>query len=342
MDSTENVPARIQAEARSRALAVLNSEPNCFSMIRPEDLETAALFIPVVTIIKPAREDFYDPIPKIGIMAKPPLMNLIREKAGVEILRTETSKRGEHIWVAHAYGQRRGPDGTMIPDDSGYEFNADERAEADILGSPDKYKTDTQKRLHVLEVAKFGEQRAVTGAQHALICKMAKVARAFKTPEELMRGMKVLRVDRNVNGVLADPNMRQAALGMALGAAESVYGNQKQLGVELAPQPEARRIDTKTGEITEPSPSETFEDDLPWEEEKPKDEKPKSTPLSAAQDALRAYLNQDLPKNAVEEVRSVLNDKASTLEQVNKMVDRCSAYVQARNEKRAARKAGAA
>lgn len=330
-NSTVNVPDTIRLEARDRALAVLNSEPNCFSLIRVEDLETAALFIPVVTIIKPAREDFYDPIPRIGIMAKPPLMNLIREKAGVEILRTDTSKRDEHIWVGHAYGQKRGPDGTMVPDDAGYEYNADERAEADILVSPDKYKTDAQKRLHVLEVAKFGEQRAFTGAQHALICKMAKVARAFRTPEELMRGMKILRYDRNVNGVLADPSLRSAALDRMLGATEAVYGKgeaTKQLEATAAAAP--RTVDPESGEVLEPTAQKPFElspDD--WEEPTP----PKPDPVAEAKDNLRAYLKKMMPPKAFTEINAALDNQAATLEQINLLIDRCEAYLQKRAEK---------
>jgi hypothetical protein len=327
-NTTANVPDSIRLQARDRALAVLNSEPNCISLIKSEDLDTAALFIPVVTIIKPAREDFYDPIPKIGIMAKPPLMNLSREKAGIEILRTETSKRGEHIWVGHSYGQRRGPDGTMIPDDASYEFNSDERAEADIIRKPDDYKTDAAKRLHVLDVAKFGEQRAVTGAQHALICKMAKVSRAFKTPEELMRGMKVLRIDRNVNGVLADPGLRQAALGQMLGATETVFGKTepaKQL--EVTP----RTVDPQSGEMLQPAPAEKFEDDLPWEDEKP--EPPKSDPVVEAKDQLRGYLKRILPAKGVAEINATLDNQAATLQGISLLIDRCEAYLQKRAEK---------
>ncbi len=331
MDSiTANVPESIRIEAKARALAVLGSEPGCVSLIRPEDLETAALFIPVVSIIKPSREDFYDPIPKVGIMAKPPLMNLIREKAGVEITRTDTAKRGEWIWHAHAYGQKRMPDGTMAPDDAAYEFDAEKRAEMDILRKPDDYKTETSKRLHLLEVAKFGEQRAVTGAQHALICKMAKVARAFRTPEELMRGMKVLRIDRNVNGVLADPGMRQAVLGQFLGAKEAVFGPQPApLGIEMKDDAAPRTVDADTGEMVE-KPA-TFDDDLPWE-----DEKPEPSALDAAKDALRAYLDQNMSPKAVLEIRAALNDNAATLPQINSLVDRCAAWIQKRAEKRGA------
>ena len=268
-DITNNIPDVIRQEAKAKALAILNSEPGCISYVRPEDLETAALFIPVVSIIKPTAEDFYPPIPKIGIMAKPPLINLLREKAGIDILRTETEKRGEFVWHAHVHGQKRQPDGTMLADDASYEFDAEKRSELDALNQPDKYRTEIDKRRHLLETAKFGEQRAVTGAQHALIHKLAHCARSFTTPAELMRGMKVLRIDRNVNGIMADPNMREAIIKHALGSTEQVFGP-KQVEAQPAAAPR-RKIDPDTGEITEPTPVEEgqadlFHDDIPWEE----------------------------------------------------------------------------
>jgi len=268
-DTTNNVPDVIRQEAKAKALAILNSEPGCISYVRPEDLETAALFIPVVSIIKPTAEDFYPPIPKIGIMAKPPLVNLLREKAGIDILRTETEKRGEFIWHAHVFGQKRQPDGTMLSDDANYEFDAEKRSELEVLNHPDKYRTDIDKRRHLLETAKFGEQRAVTGAQHALIHKLAHCARSFTTPQELMRGMKVLRIDRNVNGIMADPNMRGAIIQHALGSTEQVFGP-KGLEVQPAAAPQ-RKIDPDSGEITEQAPMEEgqadlFHDDIPFEE----------------------------------------------------------------------------
>jgi hypothetical protein len=295
-DTTNNVPDVIRQEAKAKALAILNSEPGCISYVRPEDLETAALFIPVVSIIKPTAEDFYPPIPKIGIMAKPPLVNLLREKAGIDILRTETEKRGEFIWHAHVFGQKRQPDGTMLSDDANYEFDAEKRSELDALNQPDKYRTDIDKRRHLLETAKFGEQRAVTGAQHALIHKLAHCARSFTTPQELMRGMKVLRIDRNVNGIMADPNMRGAIIQHALGSTEQVFGP-KEIEKQSAAAPQ-RRIDPDSGEITEPAPLEEGQESL-FPEEKPPEEPPFEEPLEKKVKRLRQQITDLLKDPAI-------------------------------------------
>lgn len=222
----ENALSIEVAGAKSRALEIIEANPGCVSYVKPEDLETQSLFIPIVSVIKPAREEFHDPIPGIGIMAKVPLMNLICEKAGVNIHRTETTKRSEYVWIAHCFGDKRQPDGTMLARDASYEFDAEKRAELDFINKPDNYRTEVLRRKHVLELCKFGEQKAVTGAQLALIHKLAKIPPSFKTPEELMRGMIVFRIDRNVNGILADPQMRRAAVALAVGASDQLFGPQ--------------------------------------------------------------------------------------------------------------------
>lgn len=323
MDSiTSNVPAQIAAEARQRALAVLNSEPGCISYVTPADLETAALFIPVVSVIKPTQDDFYPPIPKVGIMAKPQLVNLLKEKAGINITRTETSKRGDYVYVAHVWGEKRQPDGSMLTEDAEYEFDCNIRAELD---HPDD--NEKARRRHVLEIAKFGNQRAVTGAQHSLIHKLAHVARSFRTPEELMRGMKVLRIDRNVNGIMADPSMREAVINHALGATETVFGPAKQI---------PRTVDVDSGEMIEQPkaeegqiPLDTFEDDpLPAIDAE-------KTPLEKAREILETLREpiKVLPAGATKKLDALLAKKdAATMDEINGLIDRFTSALQARKE----------
>lgn len=274
----------VQRDAKQKALAIMGSDKNCISYVRPEDLETASLFIPVVSIVKPSREDFYDPIPGVGIMAKPALVNLIREKAGIEILKTETEKRGEFVWHAHVYGQKRQPDGSMLRDDASYEFDAEKRSELDVINQPAKYSTEILKRKHLLETAKFGDQRAVTGAQHALIHKMAKCARSFKTPDELMRGMMILRVDRNVNGMLSDPQMRDSAMRNAMGARDELFGPADKPAKAL-PEPAPRDV---TPEDDSPEPGDeafTLMPETPAADD----------PVTAYRKALMDWANHDTP-----------------------------------------------
>jgi hypothetical protein len=318
MDSTENVPAKIQAEAKARALAILNSEPNCISYVRPEDLETAALFIPVVSIIKPTVDDFYPPIPKVGIMAKPQLVNLIREKAGITITEQTTSKRSKYVYVCSGAGEKRQPDGSMLRETASYEFDAEQRAELDFLSDTEgKYSTDNAKRKHVLETAKFGEQRAVTGFQHALIHKLAKIARSFKTPQELMRGMKILRIDRNVNGIMTDPTMRDAVISHALGATETVFGPPKQI----------QRTYDENGERI-PGPAHA-EGELPLDDFDDAPPAPEKTPLQAAREMMESYREKiSGSAKATKLLEDLVAKKDATIEEINSAIDRFEAWLQ--------------
>jgi hypothetical protein len=327
---TSNVSDVIRQEAKQRALKLIEQNPGCASYVRPEDLDTQALFIPVVSVIKPTADDFYPPIPKVGIMMKPPLVNLMKEKAGISITRTETEKRGEFVYNAHVWGEKRQPDGSMLTEDASYEFDCNIRAELDFLAQPDTYKSDISKRRHLLEFAKFGEQRAVTGAQHSLIHKLAHVARSFRTEGELMRGMIVSRIDRNINGVLADPALRGAALDRMLGATEAVFGTPRQI---------ERTYDAETGEKLAAEPAAVEEGQAPMFP----DDEPAAAPELSAKDKLRedlkGYLTQISPEAATPKgtkvhslIRALIENADSTEKDLSSMVDRCSAYVQKAKE----------
>ena len=314
------------AEAKARALKVLEASRECISLVRPEDLDTAALFVPVVSVIKPTREDFYDPIPGIGIMAKPPLVNLMAEKSGINILRTETSKRGEYVWHAHAFGEKRLPDGTMRQGDASYEFDAEKRSELDAINQPGKYGTAVAKQKHLLETAKFGEQRAVTGAQFALIHKLAHVPRSYKSADELMRGLVVLRIDRNVDGLLRDPAMRDAAVKLAIGASETVFGPGNGNGRK------ARDVTPTPPAITD----ETADDEPDFGDAEPAAPVvEEETPEQTARDQLAEWLEHDAikghkPKDprkqpAAEAIRALLARKDATLDELTEMIARCVA-----------------
>ncbi|HXK36401.1 MAG TPA: hypothetical protein VJ553_02370 [Candidatus Paceibacterota bacterium] len=319
MNPTENIPARIQAEARNRALKIIEANKGCISYVRPEDLLTADLFIPIVTAILPVKQEFHEFIPNIGIMPKVPLMNRIREAAGVNITRTDTAQESEDVWVATSYGEKRMPDGTMLQDNAVYEFSAKTRAERDYIKKPDDYKTDIAKRKHLLDLRLFGRSKAETGAQLRLIAKLAKIDRSFKTEADLLRGMILWRVDRNVNGVLADPGLRQAALGQMLGATDAVFGplNVAPLGIEM-----------KQEEATAPVAAEQPAPVDPWDEKPPEPD-----PVAVAKDQLRSYLQKAMPAKGVSEINAMLDNPEATLQDVSLLIDRCESYLQKRSEK---------
>ncbi len=320
--TTSNVPDTIRLEAKARALKVIEANKGCISYVRAEDLETATLFIPIVTAIIPVKQEFHEFIPGIGIMPRVPLMNRIREAAGVNITRTDTVQESEDVWVATSYGEKRMPDGTMLPDNAVYEFSAKTRAERDYIKKPEDYKTDIAKQKHLLDLRLFGRSKAETGAQLRLIAKLAKIERSFKTEADLARGMILWRVDRNVNGVLADPGLRQAALGQMLGATDAVFGplNDTPLGIEMKTEEQPAPVDAE-----QPAPA----DD--WEEEPPP--KPEPDPMDVAKDQLRGYLKRMMPAKGVGEINNMLDNPEATLQQISMLIDRCEVYLQKRAEK---------
>lgn len=232
------------------------------SYVRTEDLETADFFFPVVSAIIPTKADFYPPIPKIGIMAKPHLVNLIAEKSGVIDIHTDTGKRGKYVWVSLCSGRKRMPDGTWRSADTSYEWDAELRAKMDFLNQPDKYKTEEQKEYHILEYAKCGESRCATGAQHALIHKLAHVARSFANEQELLQGMLVSRIDRNNAAIIAatqDPQVKLAILNQAAGATEAIFGppsKQIEAQPESAPERKLTEEEIQNGEVAGQAPVE--------------------------------------------------------------------------------------
>lgn len=322
-DSTVNVPETIRKEARDRALKVIEANKGCISYVRAEDLETAMLFIPIVTAILPVKQEFHEFIPNIGIMPKVPLMNRIREAAGVNITRTDTAQESEEVWVATSYGEKRMPDGTMLQDNAVYEFSAKTRAERDYIKKPDDYKTDIAKRKHLLDLRLFGRSKAETGAQLRLIAKLAKIERSFKTEADLLRGMILWRVDRNVNGVLADPGLRQAALGQMLGATDAVFGpgnSVTPLGIEMKTEAQ-----TAPAAAEQPAPADDW-DEVPAKH-------PEPDPVDVAKDQLRSYLQKAMPAKGVGEINAMLDNPEATLQDVNLLIDRCEVYLQKRAEK---------
>jgi hypothetical protein len=310
--------------AKARALAIIEAHKECVSFVRPEDLETSALFVPVVSVIKPKTEDFYDPIPGIGIMARPPLVNLMREKAGINILKTETGKRGEWVWTAHVYGDKRQPDGTMLADDASYEFDAEKRAELDAINQPQKYGTDIARRRHMLELGKFGEQRAVTGAQHALIHKLAHAPRVFKSADELARGMILLRVDLNTDAMLSSPDMREAVIAHAVGATRTLFGpvNGMVAHAERNVTPQAAAIEAPPA-----APDRDPFDDLPVGEVPPPVEPtPEQLALAEARAKVEEWAASDLVKRhprAGPAIVALLVKTDATLEEYTAMIDKC-------------------
>jgi hypothetical protein len=325
------VPVATPDEAKARALAIIEAHKECVSFVRPEDLETSPLFVPVVSVIKPTKDEFYDPIPGIGIMARPPLVNLMREKAGINILRTETSKRGEWVWLAHVYGEKRQPDGTMMPGDASYEFDAEKRAELDAINQPQKYGNEIAKRRHMLELGKFGEQRAVTGAQHSLIHKLAHAPRIFKSVEELTRGMILLRIDLNTDAMFNSPDMREAVIAHAVGATRTLFGpvNGMVAQAQRNVTPSQARIEPETtpaggqADADEPDPFDTAQPTPVVDVPTPEQEARAKLEEWLASEVVKAHRPKAGIQHASEAIKALLARPDAPLAELEGMIAKC-------------------
>lgn len=324
MDSTtSNVPEAIRLEAKQRALKIIAANQSAISFVCLEELDCQALFVPVITILKAGPDDFHS----LGGGVKMPksyYTNQIAEATGVNILDVRVTKEGEYIWHGHASGERRMPDGTLRHGAQEYEFDAGKRAEEDWLKDAAKYPTDISKRRHVLEYAKFGMQRASSGARLALIRYLAQIPTGF-TAETISKAMIFNRVDRNVNGILADPGLRSAAIGHMLGATEAIFGPAKQLEAPSAPEPVAAE--------SEPDPEDTFPGESPAKE-------PELTPAAKLKLTLQGYLDLKRPekggwKTACDLIRAMIADEGATIEAVNNLIDRTESYLQQRKARMA-------
>jgi ribosomal protein L12E/L44/L45/RPP1/RPP2 len=263
--------------SESKALTIVKEHEKAKDLVfvKPEDLQTQKMFVPQVTVIHATPDDFHD-IKGGKKMPKSHHTDRIGEAAGVTFIAENCTveKIDKYVWVGRAQGQRRMPDGTLRKSSvCEYEFDAELRAEESALSKPDKYKTDAQKRQLLIEFAKFGRQRAATGARLKVIRELTGIPTAF-SPQDIHRAFVVSRIAVNTDEMLNNPEMRQAAIAHATGASQQIFGpqngNQDQAQIE-APQDEtaiteseegADIFDDEQGEEDKPDPRETLKAEL--------------------------------------------------------------------------------
>lgn len=121
---------------------------------------------------------------------------LIGELCGITAEPFVSEKTGKYSYLSKANVFRLLPSGNKEYNSAEYEFDAEIRAEEFILkdevknlNNPEqrKYQNDPQKRLAVVEQAKFGRQRADSGAHKRAIMKML----GFPSPKPEYVGIKL-------------------------------------------------------------------------------------------------------------------------------------------------------
>ena len=239
----------------------------------------------------------------------------IGDAAGITFdeTRCETRREGERVWVAKAVGRRRLPDGTWRTVAAEYELDVDVR-EQEIRT---REQNESKVQREVLQLQKFGRQRADTGARLRVIRALAGIKTGF-APGELERPFVIARVSVNTEEMMGDPVMRQALVNQALGAASDVYGPREPRNV--TPEPEQLPAGEQP-EVDAEAPADEeipFEDDIPWDED-------------ATQIARRRLENvladeRYLPPGKREEMRALVARADATAEELDAFAERAESY----------------
>jgi len=309
--------------AKVRALAILKQHAEAVSFVRTEDLETQGMFLPVVSVIPATPDDFH----RLGggnCMPRRHQVDRMGEAAGVNVTSVDVEHPSRYVWVGKAHGTKRMPDGSMREGEAEYEFDAETYAELDFgKDQKGRYASELAKRQHLLEYAKFGRQRASTGARLALIRYFCKCPTAF--PEgQLPRAMAFARVDLNTDGLLQTPEMREAAIAHAVGATTTLFGPGQPTVRNVTPTAASESAEAPLGgESAEPDP---FDDPAQPSKQDP-------TPEQEARATLEEWAQSDVVKGHVKAsaaVASMLAKQDATLEEMQELAGKCKALAELR------------
>jgi len=322
----KNLPAATVNHSKLALDLVQNYKKNQdLVFVAEEDLRTQTMFLPEVVIIRSTPDDFHNISGKF--MPKGYQTDRIGEAAGIAFTENCGTRAeevdGETSFVGFAQGKKRMPDGTWrISSVCEYEFNPVKRAEEDFLrDTKDKYKTEKDRKLAILNYQKFGRQRASTGARLRVVRELTGMPIAFK-PEQIKRAMVFCRIAVNTDLILADPEMREAAVKVALGAGKEIYG----------PSPERKAL--SDGYTVENGNGDSAQDEQPKEEtevpwdappEETEEEKTNREMLEDLQIRRKKY-DERLSEDAKAEIDEVLAQKKPAVQAVSKLIEKFDSW----------------
>jgi hypothetical protein len=187
-------------------------------------------------------------------------------------------------------------------------------------------------RKAMISYRKFKDERAMTGAKERCIRALLALKSSY-TDAELAKPFAFPRVLPDVNKMLADPAVRQAAIERMSGAVTSIFGPGRGER-DITPPRSAIGYDAGMEIPAEEVREQPVDDD-------PFDEKGAGEvgidPKEKARLALEEWLHVDaLKPSAKKVIRELLDYKDATMEALQNMLDRCAAY-----EQRQAAKVGA-
>lgn len=190
-------------------------------------------------------------------------------------------------------------------------------------------------RKAMVSYRKFKDERAMTGAKERVIRGFLALKNSY-TAQELAKPFAFPRVVPNVDKMLADPQVRQAALDRMSGAVSSIFGpgNGGSHAVrDVSPARAAIAQDAGLeipAEDVQEAPVDDFQDDIPWDE----------SPEDIARRGLRNFLAiEKLHPDAKQLIEAMLANKDASLEAMNNLIERTNAWL---DKAKIARPVGAA
>lgn len=189
-------------------------------------------------------------------------------------------------------------------------------------------------RKAMIAYRKFKDERAMTGAKERCIRALLALKSSY-TEEELRRPLAFPRVLPDVNKMMQDPQVRQAAIDRMTGAVVSIFGPGNGHGERVVTPPRQAITQDAGLEIPAEEVREPEVDDDPFDEKE--DSKPNLDPKATARLELEEWMLSDaLKPSAKAVIRELLDNKEATLEALQNMLGRCAAY----EEKQRAKAAG--
>jgi len=347
MENKANLPAVKDNQKTALEMVRKYKSENQLVFVAEEDLRTHTMFLPEVVVIRATAEDFHNI--SGNFQPKGHQIDRIGEAAGISFLtencgtRTETVD-GNTVYVGFAQAKKRLPDGTWRTSSiCEYEFNPAKRAEEDVLkDSKGKYGNEKEKKLLLLTYQKFGRQRADTGARLRVIRELTGMPISFK-PQEIVKAMIFSRIAINTDALLADPEMRQAAIKLATGASEQLYGPSKEQKY-ITEGEEAQSANYEVSNGTPAGEPEKKEVEVPWETEQKQQETEEETAAEAKNrgmvDELRAgreKYGKVLPTDAKSIIDDILKQERPDPGSVSAMIDKLNAWEARYLERKGAR-----
>lgn len=287
--------------------------------VKEEDLRTQTMFVPEITVLHADPTDFHNITG--NFMPKGYQTDKIGQASGVSFVQEGcgSRKEGENIFVGYAQGKKRLPDGSWrFSSVCEYEFDVDVRSQEDFAADAKKsdrdrkYKTEADRASHILQLKKFARQRANTGARLRVIRELTGMPISFKR-DQIQKAMIFCRVAVNTDQLLADPATRQAAVNQALGIQADLFppkDNERNVTPNIKAMPEAG---DQSESPTEVDPFELDETEL--------------SPIEKARLSLEDWINSGVLKTkAVAVVREALANENATLEELEKLSERCKSF----------------